>query len=337
MRPRPSGDSVRSLLLLLLLPFSLAAQTASKQTCTVQLPSNTQSSYSCTLPNPVTAGDTLVFEGVAQVSSITDTQGNVWSKDVATQQLQFWHAAAQAGADTITANLSSPGGMNGVFAEYPPTTGVSVTSIAGGSGTSPISPSITTTSSGILIGFGTQWTNSYEAPVSTGTGFSVAKFGPAYLEDELVSGGTFTASAVYSHAVTWYIGAAFLNTVAPPGPLNFNLTTKLVSCVKCDRTDDSPLQGSIVFAQGQVSNAFSFAADGTVSVNVSINMTADPVVFSVFLDDANGNQVTGSGWQWSVPRSSLSAGVATLGTLKFGGLAFTRNADGSVSFAGFLP
>lgn len=120
-------------------------------------------------------------------------------------------------------------------------------------------------------------------------------------------------------------------------PVTLNLTTKVVFCKTCDRTDDTPAQGSLVFSQNGSTNAFTFASDGSVSVNATFDMSKDPVVFTVYLTDANGNAATGSGWTWSIPRASFSAGVSTLGTLSFGGVAFTINTDGSVSFAGFLP
>ena len=119
-------------------------------------------------------------------------------------------------------------------------------------------------------------------------------------------------------------------------PVTLNLTTKVVFCTKCDRTDDSPAQGSLVFSQNGNTNAFNFASDGSISVNVTFDMSKDPVVFSVFLQKANGSTY----WRRldvEIPRASFSAGVQTLGTLSFGGVAFTMNSDGSVSFAGFLP
>lgn len=120
-------------------------------------------------------------------------------------------------------------------------------------------------------------------------------------------------------------------------PVTLNLTTKIVFCTVCDRTDDTPAQGSLAFSQSGNSTTFPFASDGSIAVNVTFSMNADPVDFTVFLMNANGQQATGSGWEWKIPRASFSAGVATLGTLSFGGVAFTLNSDGSVSFAGFLP
>lgn len=131
------------------------------------------------------------------------------------------------------------------------------------------------------------------------------------------------------------ISVSLLGPALPP--LNLNIATKVVFCKVCDRTDDTPAQGSIAFIQGPVTNSFNFAADGSVAVNVSFDMSHDPVVFTTVLQNASGQQATGSGWTWSLPRESLSSGVSTLGTLSFGGLAFTVNADGTLGFAGFLP
>jgi hypothetical protein len=133
------------------------------------------------------------------------------------------------------------------------------------------------------------------------------------------------------------VAVTFTTAGPPPAPLTLNIATKLVSCVKCDRTDDTPLSGSLVFLQNNASQTFALASDGTINLNVSISMVTDPVTFTVFYQTASGNQAKGAGWTWTVPRASLTAGVATLGQFSFGGIAFTLNSDGSVSFAGFLP
>jgi hypothetical protein len=154
---------------------------------------------------------------------------------------------------------------------------------------------------------------------------------------------TFPVTSTGTVSITFTLGtiqnpkidAIQFTPVLPP--LTLNLLTKLVTCVKCDRTDDTPVQGTLVFEQGTNSQTVGINSDGSINLSLNISMASDPVAFTIFLENPNGTQVNGSGWSWSVPRASLAAGVATLGTLSFGGLAFTVNANGSVSFAGFLP
>jgi hypothetical protein len=172
-------------------------------------------------------------------------------------------------------------------------------------------------------------------PFTAGAGYTLGNTGAFWADEYQILAAPGTLTATFGSLATKSV-LAYKLAVAQ-APLTLNIATKLVSCVKCDRTDDTPLSGSLVFLQNNASQTFALALDGTINLNVSISMVTDPVVFTVFYQTTNGNQATGGGWSWSVPRASLTAGVATLGQLSFGGIAFTLNSDGSVSFAGFLP
>jgi hypothetical protein len=328
---------MKRLLLLALWAGPLAAQPS--QVCKIWQPAGNQASYTCTFQNPPAVGDMLVFSGSGSIQSFSDTEQNIWTVySGGSSFLSFASApVATNGPETVTVTLTAPGALTGVLADYPAITGILVSPVASGSGTLATSPSLTAVAGDIVLGFGSNWTSSTMTG-AVGSGFTMEVAAPnSFLEDMPATPGTVTSTASYANAANWYQGVAILHTIPPPAPLTLNLTTKLVSCVKCDRTDDSPLQGSLIFQQNGVSNIFPLAADGSISVNVNIAMTVDPVSFTVLYQNASGSQVKGGGWTWIVPRASLAAGIKTLNTFSFGGIAFTINGDGSVSFAGFLP
>ena len=206
--------------LLLLCASSAAAQTPiAIQTCAIVQVAGQQGSYSCTFVNPVKAGDTIVFPEVGAVASIADSQGGTWTNDVAKPQLAFWHELnAKGGQTTETVKMTSPEALNGVFAEYPPATGVQTSPIASGGGTTPLSFSLAAPAGSIAIGFGSQWTNSWQGPSAAGAGFTLESPGGLWFEDKQISAaGNITASATYSAPMYWFAGAAVLS-IGPPPP-----------------------------------------------------------------------------------------------------------------------
>jgi hypothetical protein len=272
---------------------------------------------------------------------VVSEPGNTWTNPCP----GLWTAPTLGTAETPIITYSSVQYTGAVFAEFPGQLVIdSCSPLATGNGAAAASASISTTvANELVIGYGWQGTTNYDT-VTPGAGFGLELFKGQTVESTLLEDmvqatpGSVSGLATWSTPVGWTQAVAtFKPLTPPPPPLTLNLATKIVFCVKCDRTDDSPAQGALFFQQGTANSSFSFAADGSVTVNLSISMASDPVIFSVFLQNVNGQEATGAGWTWSIPRASLSAGVATLGTLSFGGIAFTLNSDGSVSFAGFLP
>lgn len=220
--------------------------------------------------------------------------------------------------------------------------GNTVAWVQGGSITQDIGPAVAATNYSLTVSVGSQvgfygnYTISYGGCTVSGT-TTVGSLVPVTLPCPAPTGELIISLATTSGQVLFDNVTLTSTPSVILAPVTLNLTTKIVFCVTCDRTDDTPAQGSLAFSQNGNSTTFPFASDGSIAVNVTFSMNADPVDFTVFLMNASGQQATGSGWEWKIPRASFSAGVATLGTLSFGGIAFTLNSDGSVSFAGFLP
>jgi hypothetical protein len=273
---------------------------------------------------------------VTPAPTLTDN-GTPWGTNIAPG---FFIAPTLGAAESIQLAYNGTTYASAVLCEYPGQLVVdAVGQVATGTAQLAQSNTVAATAGDIVINYGWQTTSNYLNFTLT-AGFAVEPPTTSlYIADELVTTtGNVSAGANWSGAVNFTEGIVALKPVLPASaPVTLNLTTKVVFCVKCDRTDDTPAQGSLAFAQNGFTNAFTFASDGSVSVNVTFLMTTDPVVFTVFYQNASGQQAKGAGWTWSIPRASFSAGVATLGTLSFGGVAFTLNSDGSISFAGFLP
>ena len=186
----------------------LQHKTLAIQTCIITAVANNEPTYSCEFSSPNFAGDTLVLPEVGTIASVTDTNGNMWVMDQSRPQLGFWHASnIKAGPNTVTVKLESPGAFNGGFAEYPASS-VQVLPIADGSGTMVTPPIIS--GSGIVLGFGTQWTNSYQPPTAFASGFSLESQEELYFADKRVSGGNVQFSATYPYPVNWFAGVAIL-------------------------------------------------------------------------------------------------------------------------------
>lgn len=334
------------LLALLLFALPLAAQTVNHGGFEGGNPVATVS-----WTNPQVAGDTIIA-GVSPAGGVlTDTAGDTFTSDCVNGKLAIFRASNVASSAANTLTYTGPSGTANIVLYANEQTGNFKLDSCGnglGTGTVPVTPATQTATGDFVYAFLNSAQGSSGTTVSVGmtflTGQADTFWGPNIysgwnidaIGTPATQGMTFTYAPGLGGGSGTAIMAAY-ETSAPSPPLTLNIATKIVTCVKCDRTDDTPAQGSLVFQQGSLSNAFTFAADGSIAINASINMQFDPVTFSVLLVNATGQQVNGSGWQWSVPRANLSAGIATLGTLSFGGLAFKINSDGSVSFAGFLP
>jgi hypothetical protein len=300
------------LLLLTILPLTsstLYAQqpTLVNQMCVIVQVAGQQASYTCTFKNPALAGDTIVFPEVGQVASIADPQGGTWIKDVSIPQLGFWHKVAIGGETAETITMVSPGSLNGVFAEYPPSSSVTVSAIAHGTGTAPLSASLPAPAGAVVIGFGSQWTNSYQGPSAAGTRFSFEADGGLWLEDQqIAAAGTPQSSATYSAAVNWFTGVAVLNTAPPPPPppplqsVNFTFSGTLTWSDPGQPDDGSPIAGSVQVSEynppaNAVWNTLGTAtpdASGNISgtVSLSTNFADFPTIQFVLLNAAGVQQ-----------------------------------------------
>jgi hypothetical protein len=176
-------------------------------------PTGSQLTYSYTFPYENFAGDTLVLPEVGVIASVTDTNGNQWQMDQNTLYLGFWHASnIKGGANTVTVTLTRPGAFAGLFAEYPHTSSVQVSSITNkNAATSVASPTLIAPDSGIVIGFGVEWTSYGINPASIANGFSMVEQMNLYFADKPARGGDVGFSATYAHPVNSFIGEAVLS------------------------------------------------------------------------------------------------------------------------------
>jgi hypothetical protein len=103
----------------------------------------TSSTPSASYSTSVAAGDTLVGAfalggaGVVTVTSVTDSQGNTWTRavsanaDLVGDDAEIWYASAgSTGADTVTLHLSGPVRANVTLAEFSAAAAVDVVSTA---------------------------------------------------------------------------------------------------------------------------------------------------------------------------------------------------------------
>ena len=233
-----------------------------------------QLTYSTTCKLPSGAGNTIIIPEVGPISSITDTNGDVFQKGVSITQLGFWYTlkgVGGSGLNTITITLTQPGALQALPVEYAGVTGVTVSAIANGSGTAPLSFSLPAAAGNIIVGFGAEWTNSYQGPSAPGTGFAFEGNNPVWLQDLTVTAaGNITSTATYSSPVNWYTGVAVLNTV-PPVP-NVILAVNSGSTATYD--NNTPIM------------------TGTVNVTQQENPTTT-VQIGVITSDSSGN-LTGS-------------------------------------------
>jgi hypothetical protein len=268
----------------LLFAGSLKAQTLVQPPCVINAVANNYGSYMCTFNNPNKQGDTLVLAEVGQIASITDLQGNQWNEGMSRPQLGFWYAQnVKAGPNSVVVNLVTPGAFDGIFAEYPAASSVQVSPMASGSGENPVSGPLLAPAGNIVLGFGSQWTNSWEPPSAPGTGFVMEAARGFYLEDEVnVPAGNVEASAAYSNPVNWFVGVAVLSTAPPIPPINLPVTGTLLF-------DD----GSVVY-NGQIipeqlnPNTNAYVPAGAVTSDANGNLTG------MFMLNPNLVDATGS-------------------------------------------
>lgn len=126
----------------------------------------------------------------------------------------------------------------------------------------------------------------------------------------------------------------------PPILIKVNLVSKLLWCVICDGTDDTPITGFLVVAQQQTSSTYGLGADGSFAYSVAINVAVDPVDFVFSLLDSAGKPVPGVHLEWIIPQIAIqSAPGWALGTLPLPAMRFARVTDAAgnpaVKFKGF--
>jgi hypothetical protein len=298
---------MRKLALSTILFFSAASLNAQTplavQTCVISNGAGNQGSYTCTFSQPNVAGSAIVIPEVGVLASITDSNKNTYVQDTSTPQLGFWHALNIApGPNTVTLTLKQPGAIQALLTEYAGVSGISVSSVASGLGTGPLSPALPAAVGNIVLGFGSQWTNSYQVPSAAGSGFTFEKNGPLWLEDKTVSvAGNVIASAIYSSPVNWvnwYTGVAVLN-LTPPIPPTYEMVTfplHVRYCTLCDGTDDTStglniLTGlQIQLAQGQSNlGTFVLNSTGDVTAKGGIDVTQFPIVLNFTFLDPTGS------------------------------------------------
>lgn len=176
-------------------------------------------------------------------------------------------------------------------------------------------------------------------PVGSTISYSIPSTDPNYRS------GTTVYVKIYGCTLA---GSSLSSTVtltvntAPPAPLiNAKINTGLFWCTKCDNSasDNVPMTGNLVISQQGTTSSFGINADGTVSVNLAINLAVDPADFIFYLTDANGVAQPGQ-LEWVLPRATVqSAAGFMLGTLNLPGIKLLKTVDATgnplIVFKGF--
>jgi hypothetical protein len=204
--------------------------------------------YNAPSPQPTTTGNTLVAIVPTTDKPMVSETGNTWTQNPTCPEV--WTATALGAIETITVTYSSPQYTVDIFAEYPGQLTVdSCAAVVSGSGTAPLSASITTTAAGdLILGYGWNTTTNYDV-VTPATGFSLEGQQNIFLEDEIQSAaGSVSSSATITGTATvnWYQGIAALRTALQPVTLTFGPGTTVNGDVCMDMIsydDGSSLYG----------------------------------------------------------------------------------------------
>src|SRR5271157_982709 len=194
-------------LLLLCLPITAIGQSFI-QSATVNQPTGSALTYSCSYSQANGGGNTLVLVGRfgVTVSSITDSQGNLWEPAGVNGSTGLWYATnSKAGTNSVTVTFPTNQPFQGVCAEYSGQLRLDqLAQGAGGTGTAAASSSISTIASGdLIIGFGNNYTTNTPS-VTAGTGFTLRGQVNEFLEDMIQSAaGPVASSVTYGSSVSW--------------------------------------------------------------------------------------------------------------------------------------
>jgi len=295
LQPRTSGWPTQFLLIAivaLLLPLTGLAAPVQKATCNIS-----GGPVICVLPNPVQAGDLLVFEFWSEgtPTSVTDTLGSSWKMATGplSQTYIMYAIAPTAGNEKVTESTRTTWATGALF-EYSGFSSLdAATSASFNQGVTQISCGpITTSQPGDLV---VAWVQG-NAPYTAGYGYVVEEgaTGDAY-EDEVsqLSGpvsGTFTQPS-------WGSGGQCL--VAAFTPLISNAqTVTLTGTFLFD--NGSPVPGSICLSQVIDNNGtkahlvtLPIAADGSISGSVTFNAAIQPLTLEADVLGTSGAQVYG--------------------------------------------
>jgi len=311
---------LRFFLLFLVFVGGLNAQSIQKAHCVA--------ATSCTLPNPVVAGDTLVAVGRTALGNpkLSDA-GNTWTGLYASgwngeNGTLSYATNAAAGTETLQFSLAE---TDIILLEYPPAKFDSRAAVVHNccAASVAVGPITTTAPQELLI----TWVVA-NAPSSYAiSGFTAEDTGTTLTEaDQIVPPGTYIANVLQGQGASWGASlVAFILTASPPPPNLVNLTvnTKLFWCTVCDGKDDIPMTGSLRISQQQTSASFGLGTDGSVRIDLAINVGVDPVDFTFDLIDGSGAVVPGSGFEWKVPQSAVQSnsgfilGILGLQPLRF--------------------
>jgi hypothetical protein len=257
--------------------------------------------FTCTLTNPVQAGDLLVFEFHSSVAptSVTDTLGSRWSVAVGPLSNNYilFAVAPTTGGETVRESTSNAW-ANGALFEYPGFSALDVTaSRSFTAGTTQISSgSATTTVPGdLIVGwmFGSGWSG-----IQPGAGFTIeAATAPEAFEDRLdpttgAVSATFTEPS-WSGAGT-VLMAAFKPSASATVQSNL-ITVGLNGALNWD--SGSPIAGSVVISQILSSGtkqrlaSLPIASDGTVTGTITFDASVQPLVLEIDLLDPSSNVI----------------------------------------------
>lgn len=114
-----------------------------------------------------------------------------------------------------------------------------------------------------------------------------------------------------------------------PQLITTKINTSLFWCTKCDNSagDNIPMTGNLVISQNGTTSSWGIGADGSVSINLAINVATDPADFMFFLADANGVAQQGT-LEWKLSQAQIQSNAGfMLGTLGLPGLKFLKMID----------
>lgn len=256
--------------------------------------------FTCTLTNPVQAGDLLVFEfwSYTAPSQISDTLGSQWK--IAAGPLSIYSTAyavaPAAGLVTVRESSSSTYGAGALF-EYAGFSAVDASAAQTfGSGTQiSCGPSSTTTPNDLVVG----WVRGNNGqPFGAGTGFVMEATTSDLAFEDGVQSAVGPVSATFSQP-SWASGGTCLMAAFKPSAsttVQSNLiTVGLSGALNWD--SGSPIAGSVVISQILSSGtkqrlaSLPIASNGTVSGTITFDASVQPLVLETDLLDPSSNLI----------------------------------------------
>lgn len=105
----------------------------------------------------------------------------------------------------------------------------------------------------------------------------------------------------------------------PPQPDSITASGQLLWCAKCDGSDNVPAVGNLLISQtGAGDFSTPIAPDGTVKALGTIDVSQDPLEFTLSLTDANGAVQAGAALKLTFPKFEINSPSFVLGNIVLG-------------------